>query len=77
LIASFLFAVQGIGILQHLVVRRGGSPTAERWVITGVLILMFLPGLNIVVSVGLPLFGMSELWIDYKRGESYESNTEP
>ncbi len=76
LIASFLFAVQGIGILQHLIVRRGGGPAAERWVVTGALILMFLPGLNIIVSIGLPLFGMSEVWIDYKRGETNESNIE-
>jgi hypothetical protein len=76
LIASFLFAIQGMGILQHLIVRRGAGPAAERWIVTGVLILMFLPGLNIIVSIGLPLFGMSEVWIDYKRGESYESNTE-
>lgn len=76
LITAFFFAVQGIGILQYLIVRRGGGPLAERWVLSGTLILLFLPGINIVVSIGLPLFGMSELWIDYKRGESDESNSE-
>ena len=76
LVGSFLFAVQGIGLAQHLLVRRGVGPAGERWVLTGALILLFMPGLNVVVSIGLPLFGMSELWIDYKRGESYESNTE-
>lgn len=76
LIASFLFAVQGIGIAQHLLVLRGVGPLGERWVLTGVLILIFLPGINVVVSIALPLFGMSELWIDYKRGESHESDIE-
>lgn len=76
LITAFLFAVQGIGLAQHLLVRRGVGPIGERWVLTAVLILLFLPGLNVLVSIGLPLFGMSELWIDYKRGESDESNSE-
>ena len=76
LLSSFLFAVQGIGLGQHLLHRRGFGPRSERWVLTLVLIMMFLPGLNVVASVGLPLFGMSELWIDYKRGEPYESDTE-
>jgi hypothetical protein len=76
LVASFLFAVQGIGIAQHLLVLRGVGPLGERWVLTGALVLMFLPGINVVVSIGLPLFGMSELWIDYKRGELHESDIE-
>lgn len=76
LVGGFLFAIQGVGIIQHLLHLRGVSPNGERWVLTIALIALFIPGMNVVVAGGLPLLGMSEVWVDYKRGERYESHTE-
>ena len=76
LIGAFLFGIQGTGLTQHLLRRRGMGVRGERWVLTIVLAMLFVPGLNVVAGIGLPLLGMSELWIDYKRGEEYEGHSE-
>ncbi|TVR67604.1 MAG: hypothetical protein EA427_13160 [Spirochaetaceae bacterium] len=76
LVGGFLFALQGVGVIQHLLYRRGLAQQGERWVLTVLLVGLFIPGINIVVAGGLPLLGMSELWIDFKRGERYEGNSE-
>lgn len=76
LMGAFLFAIQGLGIIQHLLRRRFESERAERWVITVALAALFVPGINAVVTIGLPLFGMSELWIDYRRGRGHEGHIE-
>ncbi len=76
LVSAFLFAVQGLGLIQHLLHLRGVGEAGQRMVLTLALILMVVPGLNAIVTGGLPLFGVSELWIDYKRGEHNEGYTE-
>ena len=76
LVGSFLYGVQGIGLIQHLLRRRGLPERGERWVLTVAMLLMFVPGINLLVVVGVPLVGMSEVWVDYKRGEEYEGHSE-
>ncbi len=76
LVGGFLFAIQGIGLIQHLLHLRGVGAYGERWVLTLVLVGLFIPGVNVLVAGALPLLGISELWIDYRRGERYEGNTE-
>ena len=76
LIGAFLFGIQGTGLTQHLLRRRGMGVRGERWVLTIAMAMLFLPGLNVIAGIGLPLLGMSELWIDYKRGEEYEGHSE-
>lgn len=76
LIGSFLFGIQGLGLVQHLVSRRVENPMVERWILTGVLIALLIPGLNAVIVVALPLFGISEIWINYSRRQGYEGNSE-
>ncbi len=67
LTSAFLFGVQGIGIVQHLLLRRGFPPARIRWTLTIAAILAFVPGINMIVIGGLPLIGLSELWVDYRR----------
>lgn len=76
LVGSFLFGVQGVGLIQHFVRLRGGTDRGERWVPTVVLMLLFVPGINLLVMLGVPLLGMSEVWVDYRRGEEYEGHSE-
>lgn len=75
LVGSFLFGVQGVGLIQHLLRLRGGTDRGERWVPTVVLMLLFVPGINLLVMLGVPLLGMSEVWVDYRRGEEYEGDS--
>jgi hypothetical protein len=76
LVSGFLYGIQGTGLVQHVLRRRGMSAAGERWVVTVALMLLFIPGINLIVTAGLPLFGLSEVWIDYKRGEQYEGDSE-
>lgn len=76
LFSAFLFAVQGVGIIQHLLALRGVGEHGQRMVVTGAIIGAIVPGINVLVLGGLPLLGISEIWIDYKRGEYDESNTQ-
>jgi hypothetical protein len=63
----FLFALQGIGVLQWLY-RRYNVPGPMRVMIGVALVFMlFRPVLTFVPVFGLPLLGISETWIDFKR----------
>ena len=66
----FLFALQGIGVLQWLY-RRYNVPTPMRVMIGVALVFMlFRPVLAFVPVFGLPLLGISEMWVDFKRPQS-------
>jgi len=63
----FLFALQGIGVLQWLY-RRYNVPGPMRVMIGVALVFMlFRPVLTFVPVFGLPLLGISETWVDFKR----------
>lgn len=63
----FLFALQGIGVLQWLF-RRYNVPGPMRVMIGVALVFMlFRPVLTFVPVFGLPLLGISETWLDFKR----------
>lgn len=63
----FLFALQGIGVLQWLF-RRYKVPGPMRVMIGVALVFMlFRPVLTFVPVFGLPLLGISETWLDFKR----------
>jgi hypothetical protein len=67
LIGLFVFGMQGIGIIQTILDRRLVS-RQMRIVITAVMVLLvFWPGVNLVVLIGLPILGVSELWIHYRK----------
>ena len=71
-VVAFLYALQGVGILWYLM-ERGGMPPMLRLIVPPVLaLLLFAPGLNYIVLLGLPGLGVSETWIHYKRGIQQE-----
>jgi uncharacterized membrane protein len=71
-VIAFLYALQGVGILWYLM-ERSGAPPSVRLIVPPVLaILLFVPGLNYIVLLGLPGLGVSETWIHYKRGLEQE-----
>ena len=74
-IGAFVFAIQGVGVIEHFLVRKGASRRSLRWTLMIVVLALFLPGINVAVIVGVPALGISEIWIDYKRRTVNESNT--
>ena len=63
----FLFALQGIGVLKWLY-QRYNVPGPMRVMIGVALVFMlFRPVLTFVPVFGLPLLGISETWVDFKR----------
>lgn len=73
---AFVFGIQGVGIIQYLLIKRGVSPSALRWTLTAVAVSLFIPGINIVVIGGLPILGVSELWVNFRRRGTDEGNSE-
>ena len=75
-IAAFLFGVQGVGSLQYLVLTKTGKPHLTRLVITFTMVALIVPGLNVAALFGLPLLGVSELWVNYRRRRNNESHSQ-
>ena len=69
MILLFVYALQGIGILRYLFRRHGVGPGLRILVIVASVIVLFTPGINLVLIIGIPLLGVSEYWIHYRIGE--------
>lgn len=69
LVALCLYGVQGLALLWHLLQRRGLPRGARIGVALALLVVLLIPGLNLVVLIGLPGFGASEIWVNYHRFE--------
>ena len=63
---SLLFMVQGMSILAFLVRKRNPGATATRVFLLAFLLVM-LPGVNVIPLIGLPVLGVSETWIGYRK----------
>lgn len=67
LVFTLIYAIQGIGVAATLMDRAGMSHRGRRLAGVGLIAALFIPGINILISVGIPALGVSELWVDYKR----------
>lgn len=63
---TLLYMVQGMSILAALVRKRNPGATATRIFLFSVL-LVLLPGVNVIPLMALPLLGVSETWIRYRK----------
>lgn len=71
-----LFALQGVGVLQWLF-RRYNVPGPMRVMIAVAMVFMlFRSVLTFIPVFGLPLLGLSEIWIDFKRPKPGEQNSD-
>lgn len=64
LLSTVLYGMQGVDILRYYLRK------LERFrvvILFTILLFLFIPGLNILIMVGIPLLGVSELWIQYRR----------
>jgi hypothetical protein len=62
-----IYAMQGISILLHFAERRKLQRGMRMGMAVALVFGLLVPGLNFVVGLGLPLLGVSEIWIDYHR----------
>ena len=72
MIGAFLYALQGIGIIQFLFARHHVTRGLRILFVSALIVLLFWPGVGMVVLVAFPIFGISELWIRYGRGQVEE-----
>lgn len=69
LVFLFLYGLQGIGVLRALF-HRYRLPMFVRMFIGLVCIMLVArPGLNLIVFIGIPGLGVSELWVRYGRNQ--------
>ncbi len=71
-VIAFLYALQGVGILWYLMERSGAPPSVRLLAPPVLAILLFVPGLNYIVLLGLPGLGVSETWIQHRSGLEQE-----
>lgn len=69
MILLFIYALQGIAILRSLFRRYGVGTGLRIMVVVASVVVLFTPGLNFVLVIGVPLLGVSEYWIHYRMGE--------
>ncbi|MBN1685057.1 MAG: DUF2232 domain-containing protein [Spirochaetales bacterium] len=63
----FVYGMQGIGIVQTLLDRRNASKYLRVLLVAGIAVLIIWPGVNLVILIGLPVLGVSELWIHFRK----------
>jgi hypothetical protein len=67
--SSVIYAVQGISIVLHFALRKGIPINTTRFLTTIFLLVFLIPGVNLLVVFALPLLGVTETWIVYRRIE--------
>lgn len=72
LIFLLLYGLQGYAIIRFLLGKSNASRGLRLFAGLGIVFLLFIPGLNLLVMVGIPGFGVSELWIKYRKEERKE-----
>ncbi|MFP4385495.1 MAG: DUF2232 domain-containing protein [Spirochaetia bacterium] len=66
LILLLFFTLQGAGIIWYLMKKKELSMGFRILIVLGLVALILIPGINIAVIAGIPLLGVSEIWIKYR-----------
>ena len=67
LVFTLIYSVQGVGIAAALMSRAGMNARSRRFAGIGLIAALFIPGINLLIALGIPALGVSELWVDFKR----------
>jgi len=67
MIGAFLYALAGVGIVEHLMDRLRVTRGLRLLLMFGVLFLLMVPGVGIVIAALLTVLGISELWVRFGR----------
>lgn len=64
LLSTALYGMQGIDILRYYIKK---VQRLRLVILLTIVLFLLIPGLNILMMVGVPLLGVSEIWIQYRR----------
>ena len=64
--ALLMYGIQGVGIIRHVLVKRKVSRFIRISFGILVFLMLFWPGANLVVLIGIPGVGISETWVRYR-----------
>jgi hypothetical protein len=67
LIAMFLYGLQGVGILRFLIAKSNAGRGLLRFTTIIIIVMLIIPGINILIILGIPIFGVSETWIHFRK----------
>lgn len=70
LIMVLLYGLSGLGIIRFLLRRAGAPPGLKIGIALALIILAFVPRINLALAVLIPGLGVSEIWIKYRRERS-------
>ncbi len=74
LICVMLYAVQGLSIMRFLFDRYGFGRVSRAVILGGLILMLFMQGLNVVLVIGIALLGVSENWVEFNRFERSGEN---
>ena len=65
-IMIFIYGLHGIGLIKYLLDRFKVSGNGRRFIAIFSVAILLIPGINLVLLLGVPILGVSELWIRYR-----------
>ena len=76
LIFLLTYGMQGVGILQTILQRRNVPRGIRMALVFAMVLMLFWPGVNFIIIIGLPVLGISELWVHYRTSQKEQNNNE-
>ena len=61
-----IYGLHGIGLIEYLLTRYKVSRSSRRFIVIISIAVLLLPGINLIILIGVPALGVSELWIRYR-----------
>ena len=65
-ILVLIYGLHGIGLIEYLLKRYKVSRSSKRFLAIISIAVLLLPGINFIILIGVPVLGVSELWIRYR-----------
>lgn len=65
-IMALIYGLHGIGLIVYLLNKYKLSRSIRRFIVIIGIAVLLLPGINLVILIGVPVLGVSELWIRYR-----------
>jgi len=74
---AIMYLAQGLGILQFFLLRPSIPPFLRLVLMVVFIILLFSPGINAVLLVGVALLGIAENWVPFRAPKTNEPPSTP
>ncbi len=65
-IIMFVYGLHGIGLVNFLLNKYKVTRRGRRFLSVFIFAVLLMPGINLVILLGVPVLGISELWITYR-----------